>query len=213
MAQGRGHQPLHPIQTLWVPAPSHPPEPAGMFCRGSPGAAVCVAGSEQSPGGVTLVAGVAVSRPAAHLQAGCAALHNHTCQSPPHRGRHLVTAPDGAAALPGEGLLFWEECFHSAYIKRIHFAVTRQAQSCAGASFPSAPAALQPGRAQRCWHARSRAHRSPGCCLMQSAPICTPPFTPLPKGCCNPSGSCSAPFKFLAQHYRPSLAPKDSSSH
>lgn len=29
-----------------------------------------------------------------------------------------MTAPAGAAALPGEGLLFWAECFHLAYIKQ-----------------------------------------------------------------------------------------------
>ena len=83
---------------------------------------MCMAGSEQSPGGVTLVAGVAVSRPAARSQAGCAALHNHTCQSPPHRGQHLVTAPDRAAALPGKVFYFGKNVFIrpilSAYISQ-----------------------------------------------------------------------------------------------
>lgn len=152
---------------------------------------------EQSLGEVTLVAGIAASRLVAHSWAGCAALHNHTCQSPPCHGRHLVTAPARAAALSGEGLLFWEECFHLAYIKRIHFAVTRQAQSCAGASFPSAPAAPQLGRSRSpavLAHTHSQACCSPGHCLMQLAPVCIPPFTHLLRGCCNPPGSCSAPL-------------------
>lgn len=78
-----------------------------------------------------------------------------------------MTAPPGAAALSGEGLLFWEECFHLAYIKRIDFAVTRQAQRCAGASFPSAPATLQ---LDRSWIPAVLAHTQLSLLLTRALP-------------------------------------------
>lgn len=53
----------------------------------------------------------------------CSAAH---LAQPLCHGGYLVTAPAGAAARSGEGFLFWAECFHLAYIKHIHFAVTRQ---------------------------------------------------------------------------------------
>lgn len=117
MAQGWGHPPPHPIQTPWAFAPSTNSSPgAGFLAPLEPAGTVLgrVSGQlqsaqqlqEQSPREVTLVAGFAGSWRVAHSQAGCAALHNHTCQSPPCPGRHLVTAPARAAALAGEGLLF-----------------------------------------------------------------------------------------------------------
>lgn len=131
--------------------------------------------------GVTLVASITGSRPATRRMCSVAQPHL-PAPAPP---RHPVTAPAGAAAPSGEGLLFWEECFHLAYIKHIHFTVTRQAGSWARAS-------LQLHGSQRCWHTHSPAHCLPGRCLMPSAPIC------IPRGCCSPPRSCSAP-KFLAQ--------------
>lgn len=101
----------------------------------------------QQLGEVTLVAA-----------AGAGGLHARVpaaqrCTPTPAAAAPCDCAPAGAAAR--SGLLFREECFHLAYIKRIHFAVTRQARGCAGASVPSA--ALQLGRARQRWHTHSPA--------------------------------------------------------
>lgn len=105
-------------------------------------------------GEVTLVAAAgAGGLHAGGLHAGVPAAQR--CTPTPAAAAPCDCAPAGAAAR--SGLLFREECFHLAYIKRIHFAVTRQARGCAGASVPSAAAALQLGRARQRWHTQPSA--------------------------------------------------------